>query len=108
MDSSKLVFSFDEADPSDPNLFGGKGAGLSELVEAGYPVPSGFIISTAACGDFLQTGSLSEELRSQVEDHIGALERATSSSFRGLTEPSEDAGPLLVSVRSGRPCRCPG
>ena len=108
MDSSKLVFSFDEADPSDPNLFGGKGAGLSELVEAGYPVPSGFIISTAACGDFLQTGSLSEELRSQVEDHIGALERATSSSFRGLTEPSEDAGPLLVSVRSGAPVSMPG
>ena len=108
MDSSKLVFSFDEADPSDLNLFGGKGAGLAELVRGGYPVPSGFIISTPACWEFLQTGSLSEELRGQVEDHVAALEDATSSRFRSLAETSQDAGPLLVSVRSGAPISMPG
>ena len=108
MDSSKLVFSFDEADPSDPNLYGGKGAGLAELVGAGYPVPPGFIISTAACGEFLQAASLSEQLRSQITDHIGALERSTSCSFRARTEQGEDSGPLLVSVRSGAPVSMPG
>ena len=108
MDSSKLVFSLDEADPSDLNLCGGKGAGLAELVGAGYPVPPGFIISTAACGEFLRTASLSEELRSQITDHIGALEVATSSNFRARTEPSENSSPLLVSVRSGAPVSMPG
>ena len=108
MDPSKLVFSFGEADPSDLILFGGKGAGLAELVEEGYPVPPGFIISTAACREYMQAGTLSETLLSQVEHYIGALEDATSSHFRAAGELPEGSGPLLVSVRSGAPVSMPG
>ena len=108
MDSSKFVFSFDEADPSDLALFGGKGAGLAELVEGGYPVPPGFIISTAACREFMQAGSLPVTLDGQLERYVEALEEATSSSFRGVGEPADGAVPLLVSVRSGAPVSMPG
>lgn len=108
MDSSKLVFSFDEADPSDLILFGGKGAGLAELVGEGYPVPPGFIISTAACREFMQAGALPETLLNQIETYIGTLEDATSSRFRGTGELQEGSSPLLVSVRSGAPVSMPG
>lgn len=107
MDSSKLVFSFDEADPSDAALLGGKGAGLAELVAEGYPVPPGFIISTAACRSYMEAGSLAGGLLRQIDDHIGALERATCRSFR-LPPAAGDAAPLLVSVRSGAPVSMPG
>lgn len=108
MDSSKLVYSFGEADPADLELFGGKGAGLAQLVEGGYPVPPGFIISTAACREFMQAGSLPAALVGQLEHYVDALEEATSSSFRGVGEPADGAGPLLVSVRSGAPVSMPG
>ena len=84
MDSSRLVFSFDEADPSDLALFGGKGAGLAQLVTGGYPVPPGFIISTAACREFMRSGSLPPALGSQLERYVDVLEEATSSRFRGV------------------------
>lgn len=108
MDSSRLVFSFDEADPSDSALFGGKGAGLAQLVKGGYPVPPGFIISTAACREFMAVGSLPPALAGQLDRHVAALERITSSCFRSASEPADGSGPLLVSVRSGAPVSMPG
>lgn len=108
MDSSRLVFSFGEADPSDLALLGGKGAGLAQLVDGGYPVPPGFIISTAACREFMRSGSLPAALCGQIDRYVDALEEATSSRFRGVGEPADGAGPLLVSVRSGAPVSMPG
>ena len=108
VDSSRFVFSLDEADPSDHALFGGKGAGLAQLVKGGYPVPPGFIISTAACREFMQAGSLPAALGGEIERYIDALEEATSSSFRSVGEPADGVGPLLVSVRSGAPVSMPG
>ena len=108
MDSSKLVYSFGEADPSDVALFGGKGSGLAQLVEGGYPVPPGFIITTAACREFMQAGSLPTALDSHLERYVEALEEVTFASFRATEELAEGAAPLLVSVRSGAPVSMPG
>lgn len=108
MDSSRFVFSFDEADPTDRARFGGKGAGLAQLVEGGYPVPPGFIISTAACREFMQQGSLPATLLNQLERYVDALENLTSLRFRAVSEPTGGVDPLLVSVRSGAPISMPG
>lgn len=108
MDSSNLIFSFGEADPSDLALLGGKGAGLAQLVNGGYPVPPGFIISTAACREFMRAGNLPAALLSRIERHVDALEEITSSRLRGVREQAGGAGPLLVSVRSGAPVSMPG
>ncbi len=108
MDSSKLIFSFGEADPSDLALLGGKGAGLAQLVNSGLPVPAGFIISTAACREFMRAGSLPPELGRRLERYVSALEETTSCRFRDVREPADGAGPLLVSVRSGAPVSMPG
>jgi rifampicin phosphotransferase len=45
---SALVVSLSSRKAVDPSLTGGKGAGLARLVRAGFPVPPGFVITTAA------------------------------------------------------------
>jgi len=49
----KLIFNFKSKDTkrikNPENILGGKGANLAEMGRLGYPVPSGFTISTEAC-----------------------------------------------------------
>ena len=52
----KLVFNFQSKDTKKlkipKNILGGKGANLAEMGRLGYPVPSGFTISTEVCDLF--------------------------------------------------------
>src|SRR6266852_7235551 len=41
---------------------GGKGANLSQLVRAGFPVPTGFLVSTAAYRAFVQDNDLQQQI----------------------------------------------
>ena len=83
-------------------LLGGKGANLSEMISLGIPVPDGFTITTAACRDFLERKSLSEQLESDIEFAVAKLENRTSRRFGDIKNP------LLVSVRSGAKFSMPG
>ena len=56
---------------SDPELLGGKGANLARLSSAGFPVPPGFVVTTAAYRTFVETHEL--------DDWIQKLSRAESS-----------------------------
>jgi pyruvate,orthophosphate dikinase len=68
----------------------------------GFPVPEGFIITTAACVFYIRSGELPEGLMAEVMEHLARLEEATG---RGFGDPDN---PLLVSVRSGAPVSMPG
>ncbi len=83
-------------------LLGGKGANLSEMISLGIPVPDGFTITTAACRDFLERKSLSEQLESDIEFAVAKLENRTGRRFGDIKNP------LLVSVRSGAKFSMPG
>ena len=52
----KLIFNFKSKDvrklKKPKNILGGKGANLAEMGRLGFPVPSGFTISTEACHNF--------------------------------------------------------
>jgi pyruvate,orthophosphate dikinase len=98
----RLVYRFEEADPDNPTLFGGKGAGLARMTTGGLPVPPGFVITTEACRQFEDTGDLPPGLMAEALDHIARLEAASARSFGGGPRP------LLVSVRSGAPVSMPG
>ncbi|HEY4408413.1 MAG TPA: pyruvate, phosphate dikinase [Acidimicrobiia bacterium] len=102
MTAERLVFRFDEADPSNAILFGGKGAGLARMTTGGLPVPPGFIITTEACGRYKEAGRLPDRLLAEALDHLTELEAATGRTFGGGSLP------LLVSVRSGAPVSMPG
>ncbi len=98
----RLVFPFNEGNRSMAELLGGKGANLSEMISLGIPVPDGFTITTAACRDFLERKSLSEQLESDIEFAVAKLENRTGRRFGDIKNP------LLVSVRSGAKFSMPG
>ncbi len=85
------------------NLLGGKGANLAEMTKIGLPVPPGLIVTTEACKDFTARGQqFPEGLEEQIRKHIVLLEEKLGKKF------SDEANPLLVSVRSGAPVSMPG
>jgi len=101
---TKHVFAFEEGDGKDKKLLGGKGANLCEMTQLGLNVPPGFVISTAACLDYLATPArtLPEGLMDEVHAQMRALETKTGKGFGGAENP------LLVSVRSGSAMSMPG
>jgi phosphohistidine swiveling domain-containing protein len=60
-----LVMALDDASAL-PEAVGGKGASLARLARAGFRVPPGFHVTTAAYLDFLSGGGLGEELLSAM------------------------------------------
>ncbi|HWB36801.1 MAG TPA: pyruvate, phosphate dikinase, partial [Rugosimonospora sp.] len=98
----RYVYDFAEGDKDMPDLLGGKGANLCEMVALGLPVPPGFIVTTQACRAYLTTGEEPPELAAEIGTHLRALEARTG---RLLGDPAD---PLLVSVRSGARFSMPG
>jgi pyruvate,orthophosphate dikinase len=103
-DTTKYVFAFEEGDGKDKKLLGGKGANLCEMIQIGLNVPPGFVISTAACLEYLSTPDrqLPAGLMEDVHAQMRALEEKTGKGF------GDPESPLLVSVRSGSAMSMPG
>ena len=98
----RLIYPFSEGNRSMGEILGGKGANLAEMISLGVPVPDGFTITTAACRDFLERKTLSEQLEAEIETAIAKLENRVGRKFGDLKNP------LLVSVRSGAKFSMPG
>jgi len=96
------TLAFEDADPDDVDLLGGKGAGLARLVRLGLRVPPGYVVSTAACREYLAAGVLPDGLFDEVLARLEELEARCDKRFGGAEDP------LLVSVRSGAPVSMPG
>ena len=100
--SKRRVFSFENGDGKDKKLLGGKGANLCEMTQIGLNVPPGFVISTRACLEYLEAGTLPAGLFDEVRIEILSLEQKTGKQF------GDAENPLLVSVRSGSAMSMPG
>lgn len=61
--------------------FGGKGAQLSRMMRAGFPIPDGFVISTRAFERFEKANFSIEEIRSEVQNELNRI-RATHFMVR--------------------------
>ena len=84
---SRWVYRFEDADPQDLALLGGKGAGLARMSSAGLPVPPGFIITTRACAEYVATGKLPAGVTEAVRAQVAVLEYETKRSFGGGPVP---------------------
>ncbi|WP_374088166.1 pyruvate, phosphate dikinase [Methylomicrobium lacus] len=100
--ATQYIFSFQNGDGKNKALLGGKGANLCEMTQIGLNVPPGFVITTAACLDYLRDRRLPDGLIDDVKRHIEAIEQTTGKRFGGSNRP------LLVSVRSGSAISMPG
>lgn len=56
--SARYVLFFDEISKNSLAQVGGKGANLGELSQAGFPVPGGYCVTTAAFREFLEQNGL--------------------------------------------------
>ena len=71
------------------------------MTQLGLPVPPGFVITTAVCRQYLDSG-WPPELDAEIERQLGLL---ADRLQLGWDDPST---PLIVSVRSGAPVSMPG
>jgi len=103
----KLIFNFKSKDTkrikNPENILGGKGANLAEMGRLGYPVPSGFTISTEVCHLFYKNNKkIVPKILKKIKAEIKNIEKDTGKKFGDLRNP------LLVSVRSGARISMPG
>ncbi len=103
----KLVFNFKSKDTKKikfpKNILGGKGANLAEMGRLGYPVPSGFTISTEVCDLFYKNNKkISPKILKNIKNEIKNIEKDSGKKF------GDSKNPLLVSVRSGARISMPG
>ena len=96
------LYDFADADGSNKELLGGKGAGLAEMTSLGLPVPPGFTLTTDVCRHAMESGELPADLWSEVDAAVVRLEEATGRTFGMGPEP------VLLSVRSGAKFSMPG
>ena len=101
--TDQWVYSFTDGDESMRELLGGKGAGLSGMTGAGFPVPPGFTITTSACRAYYDDDhAMPKGLWTQTDEAIAAVEGITGKEFGSVSAP------LLFSVRSGAAVSMPG
>src|ERR1700761_1575603 len=76
------------------DVLGGKGAGLAEMTNAGFPAPPGFTLQTEACRAYMRnTGKVSPAVDKQMDEALRGLETWMGKKL------GEANDPLLVSVR---------
>lgn len=99
----KYVYSFNEGNKDMKDLLGGKGANLAEMINLGFPVPSGFTVTTECCNEYYANNQvLDKSIQDEIFNKLSELEQKTNKKF-GSTQ-----NPLLLSVRSGSRASMPG
>lgn len=68
MSSPKYVLWFHEIDKDDVAKVGGKGANLGEMTQAGFPVPEGFVVTSAAYRHMIEVNNLQDKIKTILKD----------------------------------------
>ncbi|WP_209309586.1 PEP/pyruvate-binding domain-containing protein [Haloarcula amylovorans] len=89
-----------ESDAEDIDVAGGKGANLATLVQAGLPVPPGFVVTTAAYRALVDTPEIQDAI-----SQLGALDStetdalaAAAAELRSLVASREFDAPIEAAV----------
>lgn len=98
----KATYSFEEGGAKMKNILGGKGANLSEMTSLGFPVPSGFVVTTEVCNVYSALGRMPDSLGEEVLERTEELAKKMNKDFGSIDNP------LLLSVRSGARISMPG
>ena len=95
------IKSLSELNHTDLSMAGGKGANLGALLQAGFPVPPGYCITTSAYQAFVADNHLQEEIRriletTQFDDPV-SLE-AASNTIRAAFADGEFPAPIRDEI----------
>lgn len=75
--AAQLVVKLQHVGKSDGKIVGGKGASLGEMIQAGFPVSPGFVVTTDAYSVFLQHNNL----REKIQHLLGTIDFAKPASL---------------------------
>jgi phosphohistidine swiveling domain-containing protein len=95
-----LIYTLHDRDAAPIALVGGKGANLARLAQAGFPVPDGFVITTAAYRVFLASNAIVLE---DISRSDADLERLRTRIADALIPHDLSAQILAASDRLGAP-----
>ena len=100
-----IVLSLDAVGRGDLAVAGGKGANLGELVRGGFPVPPGFVVSTAAYDRFVGENGLAGVISRELASNQGSGAAIRNAFERGRIPPEVERD-ILAAYSS--PCPWPG
>lgn len=83
---------FSEIGKEDVPLVGGKGANLGEIVNAGFPVPNGFVITSHAYYDFIRENNLNIKIK-----HL--LSTVNFNNSKSLEQVSLHIKKLIINAK---------
>ena len=86
---------------------GGKGANLSQLARAGFPVPSGFLVSTAAYWAFVQANGLQPQIVARARSGAGTDFEDASAAIRQLFERASIPSQVATAIQQAYAALCP-
>ncbi len=92
---------FSDSAASDPKLVGGKGANLGLLTQAGFKVPAGFVVTTAAYDDFMARAGLTDlltRLLAEIHYEDPAQLDACAGRIRSAIEAAVMPAPLVEAI----------
>ncbi len=87
----KRIVSISDLGKNDIDIAGGKGANLGELVAAGFNVPPGFVLTTAAYDHFMESSKIGDRVKE-------LLAKVDASSETSLQEASTKIRELFDTV----------
>jgi phosphoenolpyruvate synthase/pyruvate phosphate dikinase len=86
-----FIKTFKKINKNDASIAGGKGASLGEMIQAGIPVPSGFVILSDAFEQFLKETDLNVEIDS-------ILDNVNHKEIHTVDDASEKIKALILSA----------
>lgn len=99
--SGDFVLSLGDITRRDIATAGGKGANLGELLNAGFPVPPGFVVSVSAYRRFAEAGRLTDEIARRIQgldvEDTARLDEV-SASIRDLVQSTRMPGDVRDAV----------
>ena len=82
----KRIVSISDLGKSDIDIAGGKGANLGELVTAGFNVPPGFVLTTAAYDYFLENSNIGD----RIKDLMAKVDASSEASLQDASAKVRD------------------
>lgn len=95
----RYTLGLDEVGRRDLALAGGKGASLGELTRAGFPVPTGFVVTTTAYTDFVAAAGLGDSDPERLRERI-RREPVPEEIVASIVGAYRELGTPAVAVRS--------
>jgi pyruvate, water dikinase len=88
--SMKYTTSFSKLNKTNADIAGGKGASLGEMLQAGIPVPDGFVVLAQTFDEFLKETDLVQEIET-------ILQSVNHEAIHTVEKASEDIQGLILS-----------